>query len=124
MSMLSPAAVYQRQQSTSNFDTDNNHHLIKVTLEYLAKSLAHLKDKPERTSERHRTHTTRALTALYILQTSLDFEQGGDIATNLFKLYEYAREQVLKAMRSDDDANLDQAHSAISEILDAWQQIK
>ena len=124
MSMLSPAEVYQRQQSTSNFDTDNNHHLIKVTREYLEKSLAQLKDKPERTSESHRTHTTRALTALYILQTSLDFEQGGDIATNLFKLYEYAREQVLKAMRSDDDANLDQAHSAISEILDAWQQIK
>ena len=38
---------------------------------------------------------SRALTIIYALQSSLDFEQGGEIAENLFRLYEYARQQVI-----------------------------
>ena len=38
---------------------------------------------------------SRSLTIIYALQSSLDFEQGGEIAENLFRLYEYAREQIL-----------------------------
>ena len=58
-----------------------------------------------------------------MLQSSLDFERGGEIATNLFQLYEYCRQQLLKDMRRDDTANVPQARRAMSEILDAWQQI-
>ena len=31
----------------------------------------------------------RSLSSIYALQTSLNFEKGGKIATNLFQLYEY-----------------------------------
>ncbi|CUH59895.1 flagellar protein FliS [Thalassobacter stenotrophicus] len=123
MTMQSPAAIYKRQQSKPDFDVDNNHQLIKATLEYLTKSLAILAATPKAEPELYKVHTARSLTAIYILQGSLDFDTGGAVATNLFQLYEYCRQHVLKDMRKDETANLEQAHFAMREILDAWQQI-
>ena len=40
-------------------------------------------------------HFARALTIIYALQSSLDFEKGESIATNLFQLYEFARQQLI-----------------------------
>ncbi|EDZ43679.1 MAG TPA: flagellar biosynthesis protein FliS [Rhodobacteraceae bacterium] len=121
--MLSPAAIYKLQQKTPSFDTDNSHQLIKATLEYLAKSLSLMVQKPDQ-AEIFQIHSARALTSIYVLQSSLDFERGGDIANSLFQLYEYSRQQVLKVMRQDNSGDLEQASHAISEILDAWHQIK
>lgn len=123
MSMLSPANEYKRQQSTPDFDIESKQALVKATLECLKRSLAIVEVAQDRTTEAYRHHSSRALTAIYLLQSSLDFERGGDIATNLFQLYEYSRQQLLKHMRRDDTANVPQARRAMSEILDAWQQI-
>ena len=68
-------------------------------------------------------HVNRALTAIYILQSSLDFEQGGEIAGDLFQLYEFARYHVLKAWRAESDARLQEASDAMGDILDAWKLI-
>ncbi|WP_292287527.1 flagellar export chaperone FliS [Marivita sp.] len=123
MSMLSPANEYKRQQSTPDFDIESKQALVKATLECLTRSLTIVEVAQDRTTEAYRHHSSRALTAIYVLQSSLDFERGGDIATNLFQLYEYSRQQLLKHMRRDDTANVPQARRAMSEILDAWQQI-
>jgi len=40
-------------------------------------------------------NVTRSLTTIYSLQTSLDFDKGGKIATGLFQLYEYCRIQII-----------------------------
>ena len=40
-------------------------------------------------------NVTRSLTTIYSLQTSLDFDKGGKIATGLFQLYEYCRVQII-----------------------------
>jgi flagellar protein FliS len=124
MSTLSPAAVYQQQQKKPGFDVDNSHHLIKATLEYLTRSLGVLSYGAERGSEPFKTHVARVLTSVYVLQSSLDFERGGDVSTNLFQLYEYTRQQTLKLMRGDETSRIDQAYNSMLEILDAWQQIK
>jgi flagellar protein FliS len=124
MSMLSPAAVYQRQQKNPDFDMENSHHLIKATLEYLTRSLGALSYGAEPGSEPFNTHTARVLTSVYVLQSSLDFERGGSVSVNLFQLYEYTRQQALKLMRGDETARIDQAYNTMVEILDAWQRIE
>jgi flagellar secretion chaperone FliS len=123
MSMLSPANEYKRQQSAPDFDVESKLALVKATLECLTRSLGIVEVAQDPTTEACRHHSARALTAIYVLQSSLDFERGGDIATNLFQLYEYSRQQLLKHMRRDDTANVPQALRAMREILDAWQQI-
>ena len=59
----------------------------------------------------------------HVLQSSLDFEQGGEIADNLFRLYEFARQQLLSSFRNNAPERLDAAISSLTEIRDAWHQI-
>jgi len=68
-------------------------------------------------------HFNRCFTAIYILQSSLDFEKGGELAGSLFQVYEYARLQVLSAFKRDETADLDQARIAIEGIKSAWTEI-
>lgn len=63
---------------------------------------------------------TRALSIIYGLQTSLNFEDGGEIAENLFRLYEYARLQLITDSGSNEIAGTKVAISALKEISDAW----
>jgi flagellar protein FliS len=56
------------------------------------------------------------------LQTSLDFEKGGVISDNLFKLYEYVKYQVLASSKKEA-ANLDQAIEVVTEITTTWRSI-
>ena len=69
-------------------------------------------------------HFSRSLTILYGLQTSLNFEEGGEIVENLFRLYEYARQQLLSASRTNDETGTHTAIDALQDIYDAWTQIK
>ena len=68
--------------------------------------------------------SSKCLTAIYILQSSLDFDKGGSIAENLFKLYEYVKFQVLEASKKSETADLDSAVIIVSEISDSWKAIK
>jgi len=68
-------------------------------------------------------HFVRALTILYGLQSSLDFENGGEIADNLYRLYEYARQQLLLTARGEDMAGVSAAIDAMENIREAWHNI-
>ena len=63
---------------------------------------------------------TRSLTMLYGLQSCLNFDDGGEIAENLFRLYEYARVQLLHVSRTGEIDGAQVAISSISEIREAW----
>ena len=67
--------------------------------------------------------SSKCLTAIYILQSSLDFEKGNQIAENLFKLYEYVKFQVIANSRKDA-ADIDNAVVVISEIRETWNAIQ
>ena len=63
---------------------------------------------------------TRSLTMLYGLQSCLNFDEGGEIAENLFRLYEYARVQLLHTSQTGETNGTQVAISSISEIREAW----
>jgi len=65
-------------------------------------------------------HLTRSLTMLYGLQSCLNFEEGGEIAENLFRLYEYARLQLIETSRTGETDGAKTAIDAINEIREAW----
>ena len=62
----------------------------------------------------------KCLTTIYSLQTSLDFENGGKIATNLFQLYEFCRLQAIDAFRNNKNDGLKKSYDALSQIVKAW----
>ena len=66
----------------------------------------------------------KCLTTIYSLQTSLDFENGGKIATNLFQLYEFCRLQVIDAFRNNKNNGLKKSYDALSQIVLAWDTME
>lgn len=66
----------------------------------------------------------KCLTTIYSLQTSLDFEKGGKIATNLFQLYEFCRLQVIDAFSNNKNDGLKKSYDALSQIVLAWDAME
>ena len=69
-------------------------------------------------------YLVRSLTSIYALQTSLNFEKGGMIATNLFQLYEYCRLQIINSFTKNENKGLKKASESLKEIIDAWSQME
>ncbi|PSJ44598.1 flagellar export chaperone FliS [Zobellella taiwanensis] len=57
------------------------------------------------------------------LQGSLDPEAGGEIATNLHGIYDYAIRELLLATAENDMGRIDNVSNAIREIKEAWDAI-
>ena len=74
---------------------EDAHAAITVCLDTLLHNLKILKEMPSSGTELFNKVSSKCLTAIYILQSSLDFEKGRTIAESLFKLYEYVKYQVL-----------------------------
>jgi len=103
---------------------EDPHAAITVCLETLLHNLKVLREMPSNGSELFNKVSSKCLTAIYILQSSLDFEKGLAIAENLFKLYEYVKFQVLAKAKKNETSDLDSAVMVISEISDSWKAIK
>ncbi|MBL6680282.1 MAG: flagellar protein FliS [Alphaproteobacteria bacterium] len=69
-------------------------------------------------------NVTRSLTTIYSLQTSLDFDKGGKIATGLFQLYEYCRVQIISGFTKSINYGIIKAKKALDQILSAWNNMQ
>jgi flagellar protein FliS len=57
------------------------------------------------------------------LMVSLDFEQGGDIAKNLFSLYTWFNQELLEANISQDIRRVTIVRNMVNELRGAWGEI-
>ena len=103
---------------------EDPHAAITVCLETLLHNLKILREMPFSRSVLFNKVSSKCLTAIYILQSSLDFDKGREIAENLFKLYEYVKYQVLEKSKKSNTSDMDCAVSIISEISESWKAIK
>ncbi len=81
------------------------------------------KNNDENIENKKNNHFTRSLVAIYTLQTSLDFDRGGEIATQLFQLYEYCRKQLIKGFSTRVVDGIRKAADCLKEIMLAWEQM-
>ena len=66
---------------------------------------------------------SRALTILYSLQSSVDFEKDINIARSLFQVYEYTRISLIEEFKSCKVNKSLNALTALVEIRDSWKSI-
>ena len=93
---------------------------LKKNMETLAYSLDH---EPVVSSIKSNSFS-KSLTAIYILQSSLNFEDGKEIAQNLYNIYEFCKDGIMKGFTKRDSKLIYDAIPPIDEILDGWKQIK
>jgi flagellar protein FliS len=57
------------------------------------------------------------------LMVSLDFEQGGDIARNLFSLYTWFNKELLEANINQDPQRIATIRNMLNDLRGAWSEI-
>ena len=115
--------AYKNANRDAVVESEDPQALIMILLDELLRAMrsyANLVDKDNSSEARKSNHFTRSLTMLYGLQSCLNFDEGGEVAENLFRLYEYARVQLLNTSQTGQTGGTQVAISAIAEIREAW----
>ena len=120
-------SAYQTVERQALGEADDPHFVVLMMFDSLLISMALFYENIDayegNTLELKSESFARALTIIYALQSSLDFEKGGSISNNLFQLYEYSRQQLLSDLRTKDGEGTKTAIQLLTEIRDAWSQI-
>jgi flagellar protein FliS len=118
-------ARYQRVDVSSRVEGADPHELVAMLYEELLRSLDAMALATERGDYVQRgERQARALRLISGLETSLDFDQGGDIAAGLARIYREARRLVIAGGREGDLAKVVQAREMLAGIAEAWAGIR
>lgn len=121
MTFLDARSKYRRTETGEMRAPDDPYGIVLVTLRELERSLRALALASP--GPYPALHVNRAFTAIYILQSSLDFDRGGEVAVNLFRVYEFCRLRVAEAFRREASPRLGDAAEHIASLVGAWEQM-
>jgi flagellar protein FliS len=118
-------ARYRNVDMSSRMEGASPHRLVQILFEELIKAIdtmlaAQRLGEAAKRSERQ----SRALSILHALETSLDFDKGGEIAANLATIYREARRLITLGGRESHPAPVEQARAMLAEIAGAWDDIR
>jgi len=113
---------YNQAKVAKDLQKGDGYAAVKFALEQAIVSMEKLNSGVVDEEKEH--HIERALSCIYFLQKCLDFENGGDLAKNLFKVYEYCRSQVISVTLKKSDQNLDSSIGFAKTVLEGWEGIK
>ena len=113
--------TYNQTKATSESNKRGGYEAVKYALDQVIGSMEKLNTGLNSDEKEH--HFERALSSIYFLQKCLDFEQGGELAKNLFKVYEYCRVQIIDFAIKGTVNKLDTAIDFVRTILEGWEGI-
>ena len=125
MKNINAATQYKNTDQMDNAQPDANSILIKC-FDELIKSVKIFQKNIVPNTENFRKKSSsfsRALTILYSLQSSVDFEKDINIARSLFQVYEYTRISLIEEFKSCKINKSTNALTALTEIRDSWRSI-
>ena len=125
MKHINAAAQYKNTDKMEVIQPDANSVLIKC-FDELIKSVKIFQTNIIPNTEDFRKKSSsfsRALTILYTLQSSVDFEKDLNIAKSLFQVYEYTRVTLIEEFKSCKVNKSINALTALTEIRDSWKSI-
>ena len=126
MNFYSAIKQYEHADINSKLENASKHDFIKIVLEELSKNLKSLKYAIENEGKLSKTKSksfARIITSITVLISSLDFENGEPIASNLSNLYDFCRREVLDSYRNLSTKGIDDSITVIDDILSAWKDI-
>ena len=124
-SRVDPINAYSKVGIGTAVSTANPHQLIVLLFEgarqavVLARAGIESGDIPKKGAA-----ITKAIDIILNgLRASLNLEEGGDLAQNLYALYDYMARRLLHANLHNDQAALDEVLGLLTEIHGAWVAI-
>ena len=114
---------YKNTKSSSLGSKTENFEAVSIALGQLLTSMQGLREAKE--IEQKDAFFEKSLTSIYFLQKCLDFEAGGELAKNLFRVYEFTRQAVLDfVLREKGSDNMDKSVEYITLIQEGWTSIE
>ena len=112
-----------KETNLSEIEDASPHRLIELTFKDLRKNLLIIRRKIDENEKIGGLEAAKSVAALEILKSSLNFEQGGEIAKNLQQIYDYSLNQLQLIIKEDKQYELDTVISIITSLVDAWSSI-
>ena len=132
--------AYKKTQQSTNSVT-SSHEIVRTLMKELVNSMQKLvldiQDDRARKVDKFTADTgqhdkiiqkksknlSKSLSIIYGLQTSLDFDKALEIANNLFQLYEYCRQEIIKGFSQKIEDGIIKAIDIIKQIMEGWEEI-
>lgn len=125
MSMSRAVNEYKSVNVSSSIASANSYELIQILIDGALNRLATAKGHIQRNEfEEKGAVINKAIGIISGLQNSLDLEQGGDLANNLNKLYDYMERRLFEANTNNDAAIVDEVSGLLREVREGWGGIK
>jgi len=114
---------YTNTKANSLSSKAENFEAISFALDQLLNSMQGLRETSD--IEQKDSCFEKSLTSIYFLQKCLDFEAGGELAKNLFRVYEFSRQAVLDfVLREKGSENMDKSIEYVTLIKEGWIEIE
>lgn len=117
---------YKNIDIHSKLENNNSHDFIKIVLNELINNMKtlsiSLKEGPKISSTKSKAFS-QSLSSIFVLQSSLDFENGQPIAGNLNDLYNYCKKEIITGYRELRSDGIESAILVITDIFEAWVEI-
>lgn len=115
---------YRQIGAQSAVTEANPHRLIQMLLEGVLEKIAVAKGAMARNEVMQKsTQISEAINIVGGLQSSLNYDQGGEIAANLDRLYDYVVRRLLEANLHNDGAMLEEVSRLLNEVKNGWDTI-
>ena len=132
--------AYKKTQQSTNSVT-SSHEIVRTLMKELVNSMQKIvldiqdegkrkqnqisvdKNLKEKAARHKSKNVSKSLSIIYGLQTCLDFDKAPEIAINLFQLYEFVRQQVIRGFTKKDANVVLHASEIVGEILSGWKDI-
>ncbi|KTC90044.1 flagellar export chaperone FliS [Fluoribacter dumoffii] len=115
---------YKTIELQTRIDAASPHELIHLLLQGARTHIATAQGNIERKEIQEKgEHISKALSIIEGLKTSLNHEQGGEIAQNLLQLYGHIEFLLLKANLNNDKELLAQSNLLLAQLHEAWQKV-
>ena len=109
------------KQDIANADP---HRLTLMLMQGALDKMAYARGCIERRDFEHKSeHITKATAILVNLRDTLDMQVGGEVARNLFELYDYMVQRMVDANVKNDAHIINEVIELFTPIKDAWLQI-
>jgi len=121
----SGASQYQKVNVTSEVLDADPHRLIQLLMEAALTRMAQAKGAIQRTDISEKaTLLGRVNEIIQTLQSSLDHNQGGELAQNLDRLYDYMIRRLLEASSKNSTEMIDEVMGLMLEVKTGWDGIR
>lgn len=116
--------AYQSVGGRDQATTADPYQLIQMLMNGALQKLAVGKGAIERKDLETKSESlTKALSIVSALQESLDMNAGGEVAGNMYDLYDYVKRQIIDAMTTSSTEALENSLMVMRSLKEGWDGI-